>query len=330
MVSSRSVNEPLLKVIPNDHEIEKCVLFFRCYAQYSRGPCEPNQYLERENADNVTSSSLSSSSEVSASDIALAKCVDVERCDNGWIFWPSHHRCYQLYTQGPCHKGDLLIVNPLSAEPYCGCDPVLLEQYYFRPLQLCYEHFTRGPCESGLLFAYNHTSSSTACMCSPALDFYHVPSGRCFQFGTKGPCRKGQIFSLDKSTGQGVCSCKKGYILWPDNGQCYKAFTPGPCGQEQFIVPYSATVQYADGGSVVNLAEAGGVGVCVKNPCPKAHLYFPDPGSGADSVRCHKVGCRGPRGLGPLVLPQTYSANSHPVAHRSSTGPQPHSWHEGA
>ncbi len=34
-------------------------------------------------------------------------------------------------------------MNPLSAEPYCGCDPILLRQYYFKPLRLCYEHYTR-------------------------------------------------------------------------------------------------------------------------------------------------------------------------------------------
>ncbi len=94
----------------------------------------------------------------------------------------------------PSHfQGDLLIVNPLSAEPYCGCDAVLLRQYYFNPLGLCYEHFTRGPCESGLLFAYNHTSGATGCLCSPALDNFHPQTGRCFQFGAKGPCRKGQV-----------------------------------------------------------------------------------------------------------------------------------------
>lgn len=40
----------------------------------------------------------------------------------------------------------------------------------------------------------------------------------------------------------------------------------------QFIIPES------DGSSV---------GKCERNPCPRAHLYFPD-GPG-DSVKCHKV-----------------------------------------
>ena len=86
-----------------------------------------------------------------------------------------------------------MIMNALTAEPYCGCDPLLLRQYFFSPLGLCYEHNTRGPCETGLLFAYNHTAQLTHCMCSPDLDNYHPPTQQCFQFGTKGPCKKGQV-----------------------------------------------------------------------------------------------------------------------------------------
>ena len=45
--------------------------------------------------------------------------------------------------QGPCHKGDLMVVNPLTTEAYCSCDPDLLSQYFYPPLKLCYEHFTK-------------------------------------------------------------------------------------------------------------------------------------------------------------------------------------------
>ena len=88
-------------------------------------------------------------------------------------------------------------MNPLTAEPYCGCDPLLLRQYYFPPLNLCYEHFTQGPCEVGLVFSYNHTSQSTHCMCAEGMVNMHAGSGRCFQFGTKGPCKKGQVIRTD-------------------------------------------------------------------------------------------------------------------------------------
>ena len=32
----------------------------------------------------------------------------------------------------------------------------------------------------------------------------------------------------------------------------------------------------------------GGRGVCVRNPCPRAHLYFPDPG-GVSAGRRHRL-----------------------------------------
>ena len=101
-------------------------------------------------------------------------------------FWLTKY--YSNFSQG-----DLLIMNARTAEPYCGCDPLLLRQYYFPPLRLCYEHHTRGPCESGLLFAYNHTADLTHCLCSESLANFHLESQQCFQFGTKGPCRKGQV-----------------------------------------------------------------------------------------------------------------------------------------
>jgi hypothetical protein len=57
-----------------------------------------------------------------------------------------HQHIFKLecaYEQGPCHKGDLLVVNPLTTESYCSCDPELLNQYFYPPLKLCYEHFTK-------------------------------------------------------------------------------------------------------------------------------------------------------------------------------------------
>ena len=32
------------------------------------------------------------------------RCRDTKICENGWIFWPPEQDCFQLYTQGPCHK----------------------------------------------------------------------------------------------------------------------------------------------------------------------------------------------------------------------------------
>ena len=83
--------------------------------------------------------------------------------------------------QGPCHKGDLLIINPATAEPYCGCDSSLLSQYFYKPMKLCYEHFTKGPCELGSVFTYNHTSDTTDCECQQTFQNYFKPLGQCFE-----------------------------------------------------------------------------------------------------------------------------------------------------
>ena len=74
-------------------------------------------------------------------------------------------------------------------------------------------------------------------------------------------------------TGRGECLCRKGYVFWPLNGECYKAFTGGPCRHGQFLIPHN---------------EDENIGKCVTNPCPRAHLYFP--GVDFDSqIKCHKV-----------------------------------------
>ena len=101
------------------------------YGRYTRGPCQVNQFLDLEE------------------ETGKPVCRQSRRCEPGQRFWPPDQTCHQLYAQGPCHKGDLLIVNPLTTEPYCGCDPVLLKQYYHAPLKLCYEQLSRGPCEAG-------------------------------------------------------------------------------------------------------------------------------------------------------------------------------------
>ena len=70
----------------------KCLLLcFRCYPEYGKGPCELNQYLEK------------------SSETDRVQCRTMELCKNGRIFWPSEAKCYELYSQGPCHKVNLEI-----------------------------------------------------------------------------------------------------------------------------------------------------------------------------------------------------------------------------
>ena len=212
--------------------------------------------------------------------------------------------------QGPCHKGDLLIINPATAEPYCGCDSSLLAQYFYKPMKLCYEHSTKGPCELGSVFTYNHTSDTTDCECQQTFPNYFEPLGQCFELETKGPCGKGQVFRFDSNSRRSGCQCKENYVYWEKTRSCYREFTPGPCKSGQFLVK-----------------GKDGVGFCSKNPCSKAHLYFPsaaDPSQG----HCYKVGGQGPCPLGDLVVFESYSGKSYRGDCRCSPGYNQNYWPE--
>ena len=76
----------------------------RCYEEFSRGPCEVNQYLVKAAAAADNKAVTSAAAAASGNSNQLAQCKNTEICANGWIFWPPHQQCYQLYTQGPCHK----------------------------------------------------------------------------------------------------------------------------------------------------------------------------------------------------------------------------------
>ena len=201
-------------------------------------------------------------------------------------------------------------MNPETAEPECGCDPGLLAQYYYNPLGLCYEHHTRGPCELGSLFAYNHTSGTTDCACHQAMPAYFPPLSQCFQIETKGPCGKGQVFRYEAESARSGCQCRDKYVYWEKTRACYREYTPGPCKPGQFLVKGN-----------------DGVGFCSKNPCSKAHLYFPseeDPSQGF----CHKVGNRGPCPAGQLVVFEAYSGKSYRGACGCSPGYNQNYWPE--
>ena len=145
-------------------------------------------------------------------------------------------------------------------------------------------------------------------------------------------CSHFQIYKLNSKTGYGECRCRDNYVSWHSNGECYKTYTPGPCRSDQFIVPSTHL-------------QVSGQGLCVRNPCPRAHLFFPGGGyfnpvltsssktynglvrrsggitqeqsrldEAADS-RCYKVGSRGPCPLGQLVVFERYSGK---VNHRKN------------
>lgn len=63
-----------------------------------------------------------------------------------------------------------------------------------------------------------------------------------------------------------VCRCKNGYTNWSD-GQCYRLYTRGPCAAGEFLVNSTS---------------------CIRNPCGKGRLYFPD------EKTCYRIGSQGP------------------------------------
>ena len=86
--------------------------FCRCYPEFSKGPCEPGQFLERVSGrDTEVAVRIADQGQESERRPhhhlprgSQVRCRIMERCDNGWVFWPSEGKCFQLYTQGPCHK----------------------------------------------------------------------------------------------------------------------------------------------------------------------------------------------------------------------------------
>lgn len=264
----------------------------KCYSRYSRGPCQVDQYVDLNQ------------------DTGNPICRTTERCEPGRVFWPPEQRCFQLYTQGPCHKGDLLIINPLTTEPYCGCDSVLLNQYYYSPLKLCYEQLSRGPCEEGLLFTYNHTSDTTQCSCSSEIPNYSPELGQCYELESKGPCGKGQIFVYDSKLKKPRCECKDNYVYWEKSDSCFREYTTGPCRGSQFII-----------------RDEDGTGVCSKNPCPATDLFFPDEDKNTQG-ECHKVGNRGPCPSGELVVFEDYSGKSYRGSCGCSSGYNQNYWNQ--
>lgn len=95
-----------------------------------------------------------------------------------------------------------------------------------------------------------------------------------FILDTPGPCPPGHVFQVGDQDDRATCQCKEGYVPW-DDGFCYRLYTRGPCGPNQFLINATS---------------------CVNNFCGKSRLYFPDQGS------CYRIGSQGPCGLHQVVV----------------------------
>lgn len=95
--------------------------------------------------------------------------------------------------------------------------------------------------------------------------------------GTTGPCPSGHLFTIPENNVQNQyaqCQCKDGYAGWSD-GQCYRLYTGGPCGHGEFLLNSTA---------------------CIRNPCGKGRLYFPD------EETCYRIGTQGPCDFNQVVV----------------------------
>lgn len=100
---------------------------------------------------------------------------------------------------------------------------------------------------------------------------FHYPVGHI------GPCPPGHVFTIadnSKSLIKGQCQCKENHVLWED-GICYRLYTRGPCEDGEFI--FNATT-------------------CIKNPCEKGRLYFPE------EKTCYRIGSQGPCADNQVVI----------------------------
>ncbi|KAJ6642909.1 hypothetical protein Bhyg_07865 [Pseudolycoriella hygida] len=180
-------------------------------------------------------------------------CKTPEKCYNSMVYWP--------------HDGKLLAIGKDKLTECLCKNEGDLAQYFYSADSTCHEHFTKGPCEGiGQLYL-----PGGKCGCHVKLPHYHEETDQCYEIGTIGPCPMGHIFQIGESNESGKvakasCQCKEGYVVWK-NGYCYRMYTRGPCEDGEFLL---------------NSKD------CLKNPCGKGRLYFPE------EKTCYRIGTQGP------------------------------------
>jgi len=101
----------------------------QCFEQESPGPCQEGQYF----AYNATS--------------RQTEC----NCFKNHVYSPSSRSCVELFTQGPCPPGVVVVQDPATQELACDCGPHLASNYW-PPTRRCYPLYSQGPCQSGEQF----------------------------------------------------------------------------------------------------------------------------------------------------------------------------------
>ncbi|XP_070492804.1 uncharacterized protein [Chironomus tepperi] len=223
-----------------------------CYKIFDRGPCDEGHYVNPITNDKNFKTSQ-----------RYGECKKLKSCPPNQLFYPEKNECHDALTQGPCLNGKLLYTDENSI-PKCMCSSKgALAKFYNRETKTCHKHFSKGNCPIGSLFL-----PTQSCGCESSLVQYHNETNQCYELGSSGPCpNHGFEFTLNSQNERyATCQCKSGYVKMQD-GLCYRKWTKGPC---------------VDGEVVSNENE------CIKNPCEKNFLYFPQ------EQTCYRIGSKGP------------------------------------
>ena len=208
------------------------------------------------------------------------------------VYWPADQTCHDLLSQGPCERGQWLVLESRTGEDdrvvcrhrLCPCDPA-------RP-DLCeVEVAIAGGDEEG-------GDEGVGCRCRVAQ-----------AAAQDGLCQPGEQLFLSPY-GLGVCGCIAAppHVIWPGDGRCYPLHVRGPCQPGyQLAVASSAA---ADAKRPLDLlpavtascqpalCEDGSVlwpedGACYPlgqpaGPCPDLHILTLDAGSLRPACRLNK------------------------------------------
>jgi hypothetical protein len=154
--------------------------------------------------------------------------VKNEKCESGFLLWPTDSKCYKLYTKGPCLEVEVLVTS--FSGPICAT---------FEDEEKEEEEETERPTEI-------------------------IPKSTGWSLGSllSSQANESQIserwdLPVDDSTaltaGEESCLSKE-QVYWPDDKLCYSLLTQGPCQAKEWLV--------------LSRSNNGVQVVCAHRPCP--------------------------------------------------------------
>ncbi|XP_068143269.1 uncharacterized protein [Drosophila tropicalis] len=266
----------------------------KCYAQYSKGPCNRGKLLTL-NAD------------------GLAEC----RCENSGelatYYYPAEDSCYEHYTKGPCSTPGHIFL------PGGRCDCQRHLPHYYASQQMCFELDTPGPCPPGHIFripdeSVQETAATTLqllprakCVCKEG----YVPwtDGICYRLYTRGPCSANEFLVNGTSCVQN--SCGKNRLYFPAEDSCYRIGSQGPCSLHQVVIFDFTARPSLDGISYNGMCGCSGVLTNLDQQCSSSghgggqdlNICESTPGMVDINGQCYKLYTRGPCGAGQWLEP---------------------------